>query len=970
MRSNAVPRGVQGWAIYFEPWLVGNISEGGEQRGYCPIHEEPGTSRTPSASFNFKKSVFHCMSSCGGMSFTNLRHDIIENESDPRVDGDGTEDPDPPSPRRGRVRPISDAPSKRMNKSDKPLPGEGRIEEYVQNLLAAPRHLKTIVEERGLSVETIKEYQIGYCSADSRFTIPVRDADGVLVNVRMYRPDAKEARQKMRSWSEGHGEGRLFLPDALKKYDEIVVTEGEMDCLIGRQNDLPTMTHTSGASVWKDEWSPLFQGKTVFFCYDLDKAGHEGSLKAANKVSQYAEAVYIMRLPGGVKGFDVTDYFVNHGYTESDFRALMDESRKNPVGRKAKANSRVLLETKEVTLEQSMSSEHGRDPLSLAATIAGKVQPAYLLPKRVEFDCDGGFGDKCKACPVGLQNNHHVMTVDSHEPLLLDFINTPADSVRKRLLKEVGAPSTCPRVDIDEVEQWNVEELVLIPSVENRTEQSQNPITRKAYNVGAYSTPINTTVKVVGVNETDPKNRRAILQTWECEQTQADIDKFEMNDVMMAALRTFQTKEGEDPLDRMRVIARDLAANVTRIYGREEMHLAYDVVWHSVLNFNFLGKPVGKGWIELLVVGDTRTGKSEAAMQLSDHYRAGVMKSCEGATLAGLVGGAQQIGNSWMVTWGTIPLNDRRLVILDEFSGISEKNIIEQMSAVRSSGRAQITKVVSQETSARTRLVWISNPVDGRAMDEHGTGAIEAIKALVKNPEDIARFDIAISAARADVDSAVINSTTHDDVFHSYTSDLCSALVAWSWSRRPDQIVWEDDVEEYILRTAENFGNRYVPDPPLVQPENVRVKLARIAVAIAARTFSADETGQNIVVGQRHVDAAVELLDTLYGMDSFGYKSHSRKVIRDRELSIKRRSQCYRYLINEEGVRQTLMSVLGQNFKMRDFSEFGGMHQSESQIAVTNLQQMKMIERKDKGYMRMTPALIEVLKKLETELDE
>src|SRR5690349_14284970 len=104
-----------------------------------------------------------------------------------------------------------------------------------------------------------------------------------------------------------------------------------------------------------------------------------------------------------------------------------------------------------------------------------------------------------------------------------------------------------------------------------------------------------------------------------------------------------------------------------------------------------------------------------------------------------------------MVTWGTIPLNDRRLVILDEFSGISEKNVIEQMSAVRSSGRAQITKVVSQETSARTRLVWISNPVDGRAMDEHGTGAIEAIKALVKNPEDIARFDIAISAARADV---------------------------------------------------------------------------------------------------------------------------------------------------------------------------------------------------------------------------
>ena len=404
MRSTAVPKGVQGWRAYFEPWLVG--SEADEQRGYCPIHEEPGVSRTPSASFNFQKSVFHCMSSCGGMSFTNLRHDILENESDPR-DPENVEDPDPPRSRRGRVRSISDAPSKRT--SEKPLPTEERLEEFVENLLAAPRHLKTMVEERGLSIDTLKEYQIGYSTAEDRYTIPVRDEDGVLVNVRMYKPDAKEARQKMRSWSKGDGVGRLFLPNGLSKFDEVVVTEGEMDCLIGRQNDLPTVATTSGASVWKPEWSPLFYGKTVFFCYDLDKAGHEGALKAANQVATYAEAVYIVRLPGGIKGFDLTDYFVNHGYTGDDFRALMDESRKNPVGRKAKAQSRVLQETKEVTLEQSMSSEYGRDSLALSATIAGKVQPAYLLPKRVEFDCDGGFGDKCKACPVGLKNNHHVM---------------------------------------------------------------------------------------------------------------------------------------------------------------------------------------------------------------------------------------------------------------------------------------------------------------------------------------------------------------------------------------------------------------------------------------------------------------------------------------------------------------------------------------------------------------------------------
>jgi hypothetical protein len=255
-------------------------------------------------------------------------------------------------------------------------------------------------------------------------------------------------------------------------------------------------------------------------------------------------------------------------------------------------------------------------------------------------------------------------------------------------------------------------------------------------------------------------------------------------------------------------------------------------------------------------------------------------------------------------------------------------------------------------------------------MAEHGLGAIEALKGLVKNPEDIARFDLAISAARADVDSAVINSTEHEDVKHIYTSARSSALVSWAWSRKPEQIFWEAGTEEYVLKEAEEVGSRYVPEPPLIQAENVRVKLARIAVSIAARTFSTDDTGELIVVGNRHVDAAVQLIDMLYGMDSFGYQQYSRKVIRDREMSLKRRQQVYRYLIQNDEVRQTLHAVLGQPFKVRDFNEFGGMQQADGQQAVADLMRFKMVERFGKGNLKMTPALIEVLKRLEVELEE
>jgi hypothetical protein len=46
------------------------------------------------------------------------------------------------------------------------------------------------------------------------------------------------------------------------------------------------------------------------------------------------------------------------------------------------------------------------------------------------------------------------------------------------------------------------------------------------------------------------------------------------------------------------------------------------------------------------------------------------------------------------------------------------------------------------------------------------------------------------------------------------------------------------------LRAANDLGSRYVEDPPLIQAANVREKVARLAVALAARLFSTDERGE------------------------------------------------------------------------------------------------------------------------------
>jgi hypothetical protein len=940
-----------GWPEKFDHWVTRKEpDEKGEQRGYCPLCEDPGKSKSPSASFNFSRGSFKCFSTCQfGGSLTSLWARMQEQSMAEQTAQQEA---------KASVRSIKEAKSARGEQA--PLPTEEKLAEWHDVLMRSEAPLRVMREGRGLSDETLAKFQIGYDVKASRYTIPVRDSDGILVNVRRYRPGEEGAGKVI--GVDGRNEATIYGLPEIKNEQTVFIAEGEMDRLISQQHGFPTCTSTGGAGTWPRRFNAFFADKTVYICYDVDDGGKAGAQKVAASLATVAEAIYIVKLPLLQAKSDLTDYYVKQGYSSEDFQELCDRT---PAywQRFEKANKEP---TKRVGFEESLSSEHARRPIEFEGMIAGKVQPPYLLPHKLEFICSQDFNtNKCAVCPMGPARGGQWETeIEPDDPSLLKMVDVNERDKNKVLNNIAGAPGNCNRITHVAKSEWNVEELVVVPSIEDR--DASGNLVRRIFNVGSYDTPVNIPARVLGVNLPDPKTGRTAFLGWECEPTEADIDKFEVTDEVVKRLEMFCPSKGQSPIQKCQEIARDMSANVTRIYGRTLMHIAYDLVWHSVLGFKLNGVSVDKGWLELLVIGDTRTGKSEVALRLTDHYRSGILRSCEGATLAGLVGGAQQLGSQWMVTWGAIPLNDRRLVVLDEASGLKDKDIIEQMSAIRSSGKAQITKIVSQETNARTRLIWISNPADGRPMNEHARGGVEAIRSLVKNPEDIARFDLAMAAASADVPSSAINRQDHEVVPHIYTSEACAELIHWVWSRKPEDIVWDKGAEQAILDAAEEVGRKYVADPPLIQAENVRVKLARIAVAIAARTFSSDETGQKVVVCAEHVADAVRFIDTVYGMDSFGYKRHSDTTLRHRAQGLENIDWTRNYLKeNYESVLIALQSCLGGPFKVRDFCEFAGMDQYAAQTATRELISHRMLRRLTKGNIVMEPALIQILKELE-----
>lgn len=949
----------------FNPFLTDTEPHNGEWRGYCPGCEDPKTSKTPSASFNFEKSQFMCFKSCGGMSLKSMAIVVEQDQRDAKSNGHRPSPSSAAKGKRGKVSSITDAPSKRNE--PQPLPSDDLMKQFEKALLQNKTRMEVLTTKRGLSVDTVKKFRLGFDR--ERYTIPVYDKDGTLVNIRRYNPAARQSKDKMYNLL-GYGEARLFLVDALAKWDTVIITEGELDAIIGRQYGLPTMSHTAGASVWKSEWNKEFVGKTVYVCYDADSAGDAGAKKVALSLTPFAEAVYRVSLPPSLntKGFDLTNYLHDSGYTAKDFRALMEEAKSR--GDALKKTHPMDKKPIEISLENSQDASLGDSPMELTVLVSGKVQPAYNLPKNVEASCTLDFGPKCASCPMQARGGEWSRHYRADDKQLLAMLDVSSANVQKIVMKDLGVPSTCTKIDTEAVESWSVEELLVIPSIDAKSEETQTPMDRRLYNVGNHDTRTNAVHRITGFNTPDPRTQRGIFQAWKTEPVLTNIDKFHLNARIMRDLKVFRPKKGQTPLERMEDIARDMAANVTRIYGRDLLHMAYDATWHSVMDFTFNGHRIGKGWLELLVMGDTRTGKSEVAHRLTEHYQSGVLKSCEGITLPGLVGGATQVANSWFVKWGVIPLNDRRLVILDEVSGIADKNVFEQMSAVRSSGKAQITKIITQETSARTRLIWISNPVDGRTIAEMSRGAIEGIRDLVKNPEDIARFDLAMSAASADVPTDVINDAHPPEVPHKFKSDRCAALVNWAWSRKAEDVVFVDGVEDYIFQRATEIGGRYVADPPLIQGENVRIKVARLACAIAARVFSSSDDGVQLLVKPEHVDSAIELMDRMYGMKSFGYARHSARAIRAQQEALENKKACRKWLILNDDAQHALRSLSGGSFKLRDFEEFADMQRDEAQAAVRTLMRMSMVPSITRGVIKMSPALIEVLRELEDEEDE
>ena len=842
-----------------------------------------------------------------------------------------------------------------------PIP-ETLVDTWHVNLLNTPTFLKYAMESRGVSLEVIKKLKIGFDG--DRFTFPVYNDYGLCVNVRRYSPMASGG-DKMINYKEGYGLARLIPLYALKQ-DIIFLVEGEWDMGVMDSLEFNAATQTAGAGTWKAEWSDRFKGKTVYIVYDYDAAGLAGSLKVASAIYPVAKKVYVVQLPleGTKDDKDISDYFVKHGNTAADFLALLAQI---PPWEPS-ADTPIVKSSSKVNLADARSSKYKGKNVTFDVMVVGKDTAPYNVPYSFTVRCamTGGNEKTCAGCAVGRAGGEQIVKFP-HSPQILELIRSSKAQQTTLLKKRAGIPNSCATYQLEDEQSVNVEEILIAPEIEEYSSwsgESMRYLLQSAFFIG-MDIDANRSYRMKGTMTPDPWQQHVTFVLTEAEPLQDSISAFVQTPENVEKLSVFQT---DDVAAKFEEITADFEDNVTNIIGRADIIIGIDLVYHSVLSFNFQGITISRGWLETLIIGDTRTGKSETAQKMLRHYQLGEMSTAENTSYAGLVGGLQQTGDRrWMLTWGKLPLNDGRIFFIDEASGLSVDDIAK-MSSIRSSGIAEVTKIQTEKTHSRTRLIWLSNPRSGRAMAAYSYG-VQTVPELIGKAEDIARFDYVISASRSEVDNDRINSLTedHPKARHTYTSELCKRLILWVWSRTPEQVVFEPEAIKAILDYAKKQGKEYAPSIPLIEGANQRIKLARMAVAVACRVFSTDETGELVIVKKEHADYAYQYFDRIYGKPSFDYKNYSRRELRDERVADESRTLVFDYLDLYPGIAELFDRqeyIWPKHFE----EQLGNSRESASEHIMFFSQNRMIKDSSNRGY-RKTPAFIALLREWKIKQD-
>ncbi|MDY6903711.1 MAG: phage/plasmid primase, P4 family [Thermodesulfobacteriota bacterium] len=323
-------------------------TNGDEQVGLCPFHDD----KNPSFSYNSKKDVFNCHACNASGDLVNLYAHVrgysegdgfkaFCREFDIKLEGGSSNrPPGAPPPPKSRKK-------KTDNNDPEPL---DKVFSMMPPL--TPDWIAWLKRHRGWSKEVIEQLDIRLQThyqakgtgeikklkgKPKRLAIPIRDTDGHIRNIRLYKPaDRKKDELKIISWGKGYGATRLFPPAPDPELSPVFLCEGEADTICALSQGLNAITQTSKPKKWARDHAEMFENLDVIIAYDADQAGEHYAIDFATPaLARVVRSLKKIEWPDEMGrqsdglwpekgGQDFTDFFIKHRKTIDDFWLLVD----------------------------------------------------------------------------------------------------------------------------------------------------------------------------------------------------------------------------------------------------------------------------------------------------------------------------------------------------------------------------------------------------------------------------------------------------------------------------------------------------------------------------------------------------------------------------------------------------------------------------------------------------------------------
>lgn len=922
-------------------------ADGWSERALCPIHKDKNK---PQFFINHRDGHYHCHA-CGAhgsvfdfwMVMNGMQPDpgnkqgfmqaLVAVANDAGVDiseyNKGNYQPSnlPPQVTRGSAAAVEAAnniPKKSTteqhdsNPKNKPLSQEHYMA-FTRKL--EPQHFRYLAEKRGLTLDTIKEYCIGWNPdalykdsttkrfSSGRYTIPVFDKDGNCRNLRQYNWKA-DAESKMINYVLDKGTdterrfgkpARLFNVEKLYRgnYEHAIICEGEWDCMLlnqklkeGGYQTWIAVTGTAGANTFRPEWVDAMKGMNVYFCYDCDAPGKVAATDNATKFllkplqDGFISNLRIIDLPlEGTKDMkDISDYFLKAEYDIERFVAMCLVAPEIIPGGIAEDDVSVeaiaVDSLDDVLRERKYIDRKVTVPICIVSA-AERIYHAIRSYKVI--DCPLMANQECCSAESGERKipYGHSMFIEScmeKEERVFNRLRALAchndqkcriEATHKVVMEEYLAHQVVERKHIGVTDDT-------VSSVigENNAELTHVGVYFLQPEQRVHIEPKN--YKATGWIRTHPRTSVATLFIETLTPMEDDYRKFTIdNPEWRQAIKTIKEEFTTED------IMSDITNGVTHIFHSDDILYAVLLTTLSVQYFNFNGG-IQRGWVNSLIVGDSGVGKSATYTRFSDWVEVGQWFSCLSGTRTGLVYAQKQKDGEWYTTAGDYPKASGKLIGIDEVQ-VLEKEDTRTVANAIDRGILDVKRASSATYTARVRAVWMLNPKDERNRIATISDFPYGCECLfhIFDPMFVRRMDIAcFRSRREEFDYNKYLGTSEEKPQIRLTPFLMRALIYWAWTREPKHIIFGEEATKHCLRKASELSAAFgdADKVPLVSPNDFRENLARLTVAFAILDRSFTDDLEHVVIQPDHVDVVAGLIDYLYSSPDCNLRELSRQL--------------------------------------------------------------------------------------------